>query len=203
MKPYLIIFCLLFGFLGQAVAEGDSERGKSLSATCAACHGADGNSFNPLWPKIAGQHENYLFYSMQLYKKGKDGGRYDVTMYPLMQNLSVQDMKDLAAYFASQPLKPGKSDPELQAEGKLLFMGGKLEKKLTACAACHGPMGYGNEQANFPRIGGQHALYLIDSLKKYQSGERDTDRHAMMRDISQRMDESEMQAVANYLQGLY
>ncbi len=112
MKNWLLITgsLLISTLLGTAHAAGDPEAGKAKAASCAACHGADGNSVNPEWPKLAGQHEAYL--AKQLYYF-QDGERENATMKGMVLNLSDQDMQDIAAFYASQKTTIGEADPEL------------------------------------------------------------------------------------------
>ncbi|MEA5444916.1 c-type cytochrome [Gammaproteobacteria bacterium AB-CW1] len=182
------------------LVDGDPEAGEAKSTACAACHGPDGNSTNPEWPKLAGQHARYTLKQLRAYK---DGTRSDAVMAGQVQGLDDQDMKDLAVFYAIQTPQPGSADQELAEEGKRLYRGGNLETGVTACIACHGPSGEGIPTADYPMLSGQHAEYTITELKKYRDGERTTDRAAMMRDIAARMTDEEIRAVAEYIQGLY
>lgn len=184
----------------EPLIDGDPEAGQEKSTTCTACHGADGNSSNPQWPKLAGQHAQYTFEQLMAYRNGE---RNNPVMSAQVRSLSEDDMRDLAAYYAEQTLQPGAADPELAELGESLYRGGNLESGVTACTACHGPQGKGIPMASFPRIGGQHATYIIDQLNAYRDGTRSTDRAAMMRDIASRMTDEEIRAVAEYIQGLY
>ncbi len=180
--------------------DGDAEAGESKSTACAACHGPDGNSTNPEWPNLAGQHARYTFQQLKAYK---DGTRSDPVMMGQVQALDEQDMKDLAVFYAMQTPGVGSADPELAEAGKKLYRGGNLSSGVTACIACHGPRGEGIPTANYPMVSGQHAQYTIAQLRKYRDGERTTDRASMMRDIAARMTDEEIRAVAEYIQGLH
>lgn len=188
------------GISSVAVAAGDAAAGKTKSATCAGCHGPDGNSANPLWPKLASQHEKYLVKQLKDFKEGR---RSNATMAPMAAPLGEQDMADVAAYFASQKIQPGAADPELVELGERIYRGGNMTSGVAACMACHGPSGRGNPQANFPALGGQHADYVVAQLKAFAGGERANDAGKMMRSIAARMTEAEMKAVASYIQGLH
>ncbi len=194
-----VVVCLT-GVSGVAVAGGDAAAGKTKSATCAGCHGPDGNSANPLWPKLAGQHEKYLVKQLKDFKEGR---RNDPTMAPMAAPLEEQDMADLAAFFSSQTIKQGAADPELVELGEKIYRGGNMTSGVAACMACHGPSGKGNPQANFPALAGQHADYTVLQLKRFASGERANDAGKMMRSIASKMTEAEMKAVASYIQGLH
>ncbi len=184
------------------LAAGDAAAGKTKSAACAACHNADGNSANPEWPKLAGQHAQYLVKQLTNFKDEKSG-RKNAMMAPMAAALSEQDMADIAAYFSSQTQNGGKADPALVAAGEKLFRGGNATTGVAACMSCHGPSGMGNPQANFPRLSGQHAAYTVNQLKTFRSGERANDAGKMMQNIASRMTDDEMKAVASYIEGLH
>ncbi len=201
MRQHLLIG-LMAGLLllqGNASADGDASAGQAKSATCAACHGTDGNSANPEWPKIAGQHASYIVMQLQAYKDGK---RQNALMSAQAMGLSKQDMEDLAAFYASQTPAPGKADPEFVATGERVYRGGNADRGVPACIACHGPAGKGNPLTAYPRLDGQHATYTYAQLKAYAVQERKSDKNQMMRNIADRMSDSDMRAVAAYIQGL-
>ena len=190
-------------FAGEQL-KGDPTAGKAKSATCAACHGADGNSSNPEWPKLAGQSESYLLKQLQNFKaeKDSDGSRYNASMAPMVAGLSNQDMADLAAYYASQETKPGSADQSLVELGRQVYKGGNNSSGVPACAACHGPNGGGNPMAKFPSLAGQHAKYTEIQLQAFSKGQRANDAGKMMRNIADKMTDAEMQAVSEYIAGL-
>lgn len=181
------------------LARGSAEAGQAKSATCAACHGADGNSFNPEWPSLAGQHAGYIVQQLEAFQ---DGTRQNVLMTSQAQGLSEQDMLDLAAYYTRQVPKPGTADPELARLGEDIYRGGNPETGVTACIACHGPTGSGNPAAEYPVVRGQHATYLARALEAFANDDRRSDPNQMMRNIAARLDEDEIAAVASYMQGL-
>ena len=184
----------------SAYAAGDAAEGKNKSAPCAACHGADGNSVNPVWPSIAGQHTSYLENALQAFKEGT---RSDVLMTAQANMLSAEDIADLAAYFASQKAIKRTADPALADTGERLYRGGNKESNLTACIGCHGPAGRGNAPAGYPSLSGQHAAYTAKQLQDYQSGTRQSDGDAqIMRNIAARLTQDEINALAAYIQGL-
>lgn len=182
-------------------ADGDVSRGEELSGSCAACHGAEGESSNPEWPNLAGQSERYLFEQLRAYKSGE---RENSVMAGQVAELEEQDMRDLAAYYSEQdPVVSGSVDEDLREQGESIYRGGLPDKGVAACMACHGPSGAGMPGAGFPRIGGQHAQYTATQLRAYRSGERDTDRNAMMRTVAEQLSDEEIQAVSSYVSGLY
>ena len=181
-------------------AAGDPEAGKAKSAICAGCHGTDGNSTNPEWPKLAGQHPGYLAKQLRDYKAGK---RNNATMNGMVATLSDQDMADLAAYFGSQTAKGGEADPELVDMGEKIYRGGDLQKGLAACMGCHGPGGSGNPAAKFPALAGQHAKYTAMTLGEFKAETRANDPNKMMRMIAGKMTKHEIEAVASYMAGMY
>lgn len=191
---------LLALLTGSAYA-GDAGRGEEKSVTCAACHGADGNSINPEWPSIAGQNENYLIRSI---KSFKDGTRDNVLMTPQANMLSDQDIEDLAAYFAAQTAKRRTADPSLVSQGERLYRGGDRNKGVSACIGCHGPNGHGNPGAGYPALAGQHATYTANQLLAYRGSNRQSDIavNQIMRNISALMSDDDIKAVSSYIQGL-
>jgi cytochrome c553 len=183
-----------------ALAAGDAAAGQAKAVTCSACHGADGNSLNPEWPSLAGQHESYTIKQLQAFKSG---ARQNVLMSGQAMGLSDQDMADLAAYFASQKPARKTADPALVKTGEQLYRGGNKETGTPACLACHGPDGLGNITAAWPLVSGQHATYTATQLAAYRSGERSTDGDTqIMRNVAARLTDDEIKAVASYIQGL-
>jgi cytochrome c553 len=201
MKKFVVIAatCALFGSATAALAAGDATAGRAKSATCAACHNADGNSANPEYPKLAGQGADYLFKQLREYK---DGTRANAIMLGMSAALSEQDMRVLAAFYASQTITRGAADPELAPLGQATFLGGNLSSGVSACMACHGPAGAGNPAAKFPALAGQHVQYTEAQLKAFRSMERANDAGQMMRDIAARMTDAEIKAISSYIQGL-
>ena len=186
--------------VSSSFADGDVGKGKEKAATCVACHGADGNSANPLWPKLAGQYEGYLAKQLTDFHDKK---RNDATMSAMAIALTPVDIKDLAAYYASLETKAGVADKKKVSFGKTIYKGGNLTKQVTACAGCHGPTGLGNPASNYPRVSGQHAAYIAKQLQDFKKGTRDNDNSSIMRDIAQRMSDKEIEAVSEYMSGLY
>lgn len=178
---------------------GNAEAGKVKAAACAACHGADGNSVNPVWPNLAGQNAKYIAKQLSEFKSGT---RQNPIMLGMAAALSEEDMADLGAYFSSQTATGGSADASKVAMGEMLYRGGNPAKGIPACTACHGPTGAGVDTSAFPAVSGQHAAYVELQLKAFASGERNNDANRMMRDIAGKLSADEMSAVAQYMQGL-
>ena len=201
MNKVLVSLLLTLGLTGVAQAAGDAEAGQGKVAVCGACHGADGNSPAPNFPKLAGQGERYLL--KQLHDI-KSGARPVVEMTGMLDNLSDQDMADIAAYFASQKMSVGAADPKLVERGEALFRGGKLEEGMPACIGCHSPDGAGLAAAGFPHLGGQHAQYVAKQLTDFREGDRTNDGDAMiMRAIAAKLSNKDIEAVSSFIQGLH
>ena len=196
---YLSVISLLMLVSGYSYA-GDPAKGKALSQTCAACHSVDGNSINPVWPKIAGQHAEYIVKQLQDFKKGN---RVNAQMTAMVASLSEQDMTDLAAYYTSQKTKYGAAKPELIELGQQIYRAGDIEAGIPACMACHGPAGAGNPGALYPSLAGQHAEYTATQLKMFKSEERNNDENKVMRSIASPMTSAQIEAVSEYIQGLH
>lgn len=199
MKNLLISLIVSAGLMSVAHA-GDAEAGKAKSAMCAACHGADGNSMAPTFPKIAGQGERYMIKQI---KDIRDGRRSVPAMAPFVAGLSDTDVADLAAYFSAQVPTAGGAKEELVALGESIYRGGIESKGVPACLACHGPDGKGIDTAGFPRLAGQHDAYTSTQLTAFSMGTRTNDGDSrMMRDVASRLHAKEIEAVASYIQGL-
>lgn len=200
MKNLLSLLTLVsLAVLGSVQAAGDAAAGKAKSVTCAGCHGPDGNSVAPNFPKIAGQHESYLVKQLTEYK---NGDRVNATMNGLAATLNEQDILDLAAYYSSQQTTIGTAAADKVELGETIYRVGNASSGVSACAACHGPTGLGNPMANFPSVQGQYAMYTSSQLKMFRAGERANDAGAMMRGVAGKMTDAEIEAVAEYIQGL-
>ena len=201
MNKLIVSLLLTLGITGVAHAAGDAAAGQAKAAVCGACHGPDGNSPAPNFPKLAGQGERYLTKQMH---DIKDGKRTVLEMTGLLTNLSDQDLADIAAYYSSQKNTVGAADPALVARGAELFRGGKLEEGMPACTGCHSPDGQGNAPAGFPHLGGQHAGYIEKQLTAFREGDRTNDGDTMvMRSIAAKLSNKDIKALASYIQGLH
>jgi cytochrome c553 len=191
-------------FAGAALAQDAAKAQSIATQVCAACHAADGNSIGPANPKIAGQLPEYLHKQLVDFKAqgGKKAARENAVMAGMVANLSAADMKNLAAYYAGQKLKPAAAaDKELAALGQKLWRGGNAQSGVPACAGCHGPTGAGIP-GQYPRVSGQYAEYLAAQLRAFKDGARANDPNGMMRGVATRMSEREIRAVAEYAAGL-
>ncbi len=207
---------------GLVNAQGDIDAGETKAAACASCHGEDGNSMVPNYPKLAGQHEGYLVKQLEAFK---DNTRDAPMMASYAMGLDEDSMADIAAYYASQKISTndlpvmesdddddedgddsGQSSEEKKAEldellalGSDLYRNGDLKRKVSACIACHGPYGNGNKQASFPSLRGQHTDYLIKALNDFKKDARNVDPYNMMHMITKKMTDKEIQAVAYHI----
>jgi cytochrome c553 len=175
----------------------DLARGQALAATCMACHTADGSRGTPANPILQGQHPEYLVKQLQDYKSGR---RANAIMQGMAATLSDDDMRHVAAFYASKPPVRGFSQKkELVELGQSIWRGGIVAKGVPACAACHGPVGSGIP-AQYPRLAGQHYDYTLATMLAFRSGERAN--NAQMSAIAAKMNDRELQAVSDYIAGL-
>ncbi|MEW5756335.1 MAG: c-type cytochrome [Pseudomonadota bacterium] len=180
---------------GAAAAEGDAKRGAELAAACGGCHGETGNSEVPTFPKLAGQKAQYIVKQIADFQKG---GRTDETMAGMAMGLTEkQDVLDIAAFYASQPVMKGSAegaDAKALAKGKEIY----LEFK---CNTCHGDDGKGKGSL-FPVIGGQHKDYLAKTLTDLKTDVRKNDTTMMMAPLAKKLNAKQIEAVAEYLSTL-
>ena len=203
-KPVIVAALALGLFATGALAAGDPVAGKLKAAVCSACHGADGNSVAAIWPKLAGQGAPYQM--RQIMAIRSEHGRANpeaATMVPMIANLSDQDLADISAFYATQASTVEAADPDLASTGERLYRAGDPARNIPSCMSCHGPGGRGNRLASFPQLGGQHAAYSAKQLRAYRDGSRTTDPAAMMREIASRLTDADIEAVSEYLSGLY
>ncbi len=171
--------------------------GQEKVATCAACHGADGNSLVAMYPKLAGQNAKYL--AKQLHEF-KDGTRDNAIMAPMAAALSAQDITDISAFYSTQ--LPTASTAEINELGRKLYLGGDAARGVTACIACHGIDGKGMAYAGFPAIAGQNTDYLVAQLNSFKSKERDNDKNSMMRKTVRKLKKADIDALSQYMSTL-
>ena len=207
IKRSLLLSSLLLvsgGLLAQDQAPDLAKAKQTAESVCVACHSADGNSLLPENPKLAGQHEDYLYKQMREFKgwNGAAPVRENAIMGAMVAGLEDEDMKGLAKYFASFELQPETSkNLETMELGQKIWRGGIAAKGVPACAACHGPAGAGLP-AQYPRLSGQFADYSAAQLKAFRDGGRANDPNRMMRMIALKMTDAEMNAVSDYAAGL-
>ena len=178
-------------------ADGDAARG--LPA-CVSCHGAAGNSTISVNPKLAGQHENYIYKQLVDFTTPQ---RNQPVMSTYAKMLSDADKKNVAAYLGAQLAKPGAAKNKDTIElGKKIYRGGIASKQVAACASCHGAAGNGIP-VQYPRIAGQHQDYTVAQLAMFRSTKADARKNsAEMHTIAARMSDDEIAAVADYIAGL-
>ncbi|HPU51617.1 MAG TPA: c-type cytochrome [Burkholderiaceae bacterium] len=182
----------------------DPAKGQQIaSQVCAACHGADGNSASPANPKLAGQHADYLYKQLQNFKPkagAKEPERNSPVMTGFASALSDSDMRNVAAYFAGQKLKPSAAkNKDIVELGQKIYRGGVISKSVAACAGCHSPNGAGIP-AQYPRLAGQFAEYTEAQLVAFRQGGRKNS--AQMTAIASRLSDVEMKAVSDYIAGM-
>ena len=183
-----------------AAPVGNPKAGEVKASTvCIACHGPQGNSIAPIWPKLAGQHPQYIYKQIMDFKAGR---RENVLMTAQAALLSEQDARDVAAYFSSQTQSGGTADPALAEVGARIYRAGNPETGVPACLGCHGPAGMGVGLAKFPRISGQQADYAKQTLTWFRDGTRANDPNGMMRGVAAHLTNQEIAAVSQYIQGL-
>lgn len=201
MLAFLVMTLGAADAAADSLVEGSVEAGKTKSMTCAACHGPDGHSVNPMWPNLAGQGAPYLLAQLKAFR---EGDRKDPVMSSQVQQLSDEDMADLAVFYESLPAAAQPvANAESVAKAEALYRGGDVIDQTSACIACHGPTGRGNPAAGYPALKGQHATYTAKQLRDYASGARQSDgNQRIMRQIATRLEEEEIVALASYVQGL-
>ena len=204
-KLFLVAAMLASAFCASAstaepakAAQPDLAKGEaSYGAVCAACHGADGNSGTPTFPKLAQQHPQYLVKQLKEYKSGK---RTNAIMMGFASALSEDDMRNIAFWLASKAAKPGfAKDKDAVALGERIYRGGIADRQVPACAGCHSPNGAGIP-AQYPRIGGQHAEYAGAQLTAFRDGVRKNS--LQMNQIAAKLNDREIKALADYVAGL-
>jgi cytochrome c553 len=186
---------------------GKSADGATKSAVCAACHGPNGNSVNPEWPRLAGQSAVYIAEQLRLFRSGL---RANPVMQPLATTLSDQDISDLAVYYEAQTPTGLEADPSYWQDGQALYLRGDRARDVPACTACHGPVGRGNLAAGYPALRAQQSVYVMKQLNDYASGARYTGPNpvqasrngTMMFTLAKRLTPEQIRDVASYVQGM-
>jgi cytochrome c553 len=186
-------------------ATGNAEAGQAKAATCVACHGVDGNSVVPTFPKLAGLGHKYLLKQML---DIRDGRRPVALMAGQVDNMSDDDLADIAAFYNAQTRTSGSADPDMVEVGRKIYLAGIADRQVPACSGCHSPTGNGNGPAGYPALGGQHAEYIASQLKMFRKGYEDPAGRTnggdakIMRTTAFRMSDMEIEAVASYIAGL-
>ncbi len=204
-----LVFLLGCGLLGTVqaagVIKGDAAAGEGKAVTCGACHGADGNSAVPNFPKLAGLGEKYLLKQMT---DIRDGRRPVAAMAGQVDNMTDQDLADIAAFYDAKERTSEMADEDLVALGRKVYMSGIMERKVAACSGCHSPSGKGNGPAGFPGLAGQHADYIAAQLKMFRTGYESPEGRTndgdskIMRTTAFELSDLEIKAVASYASGL-
>ena len=220
MKYYFIYF-IFFSFSLSAITaddkskemempttfvSGDANKGSQLVESCAACHGADGNSIITDWPKLSGQNQRYLYEQLKYFRDGQRMNALMMSVTPYLQTLSDEDLKDISAFYSQYKSSRGqaKNDEELLALGTQLYRFGDIKKQIPACTSCHAVYGQGNSLAGYPSVAGQQIGYLTSSLKAYRSKERNAGESSLvMQGVAANLSDNEIDALANYMHGLY
>ncbi len=181
-----------------APAKADAVKGGALyGAVCTSCHGADGNSGVPIYPKLAQQHPEYIAKQLVEYKSGK---RANAIMSGLAASLSEEDARNIGAFLATKTAKPGfAKDKDLATLGEKIYRGGIADRQIPACAGCHSPTGAGIP-SQYPRMAGQHAEYTTSQLTQFRDGVRLNS--LQMGQVAAKLNDKEIKALADYIAGL-
>jgi cytochrome c553 len=176
----------------------DAARAEEIvGGKCFLCHGADGESSSPVFPRLAGQNAAYVARQLADYRSGR---RRSTTMQPMVDDLTPADFAALGAWYASRPTHAHPvADPMLADVGRYIYLRGNPDSGVAACAGCHGKDGHGTE--SLPRLAGQHAQYVENQLRQFDKRERTND-NTVMHTIASRLTALETKAVAAYLSGL-
>jgi cytochrome c553 len=203
MKKLIILFVVCFGITHFAWADSDLKSGEAKAMVCAGCHGAEGNSAVPNFPKLAGQNAKYIAKQLDDIKKGQ---RKVVEMTGLLEGMNEQDFINIGAYFESKKAQlSGSNNDKPQIElGERVYRAGNHETGVAACSGCHSPTAQGNSLAGYPRLSGQHSEYIVTQLKAFRNDIRTNDgESATMRGVAAHMSDKEIDAVANFIAGLH
>jgi cytochrome c553 len=198
-KLSALLLCALVAAAASAAARADemARAVEIVQGKCFICHGIDGESASPLFPRLAGQSEAYVVRQLRDYKTGK---RTSSAMQPMVADLDDNDFKALGRYFASRPTHVHQvEDGELARVGAYIYQHGNRYSGVAACAGCHGPSGHGTDA--LPRLAGQHALYTEKQIKEFNARVRTND-NMVMHTVASKLTELETKAVAAYLAGL-
>lgn len=199
---FFLVFCLSLMcnfFFNIAYADISNKVNK-----CVTCHTITGNSIVTIWPKIAEQHSSYIFKQLLEFKKGKDGDRFDPTMFGMLQEFNEADLLEFSNYFSAQMVSKSalKINKDEYFYGKNIYIFGDKDNNVTGCVGCHGIDGTGNKLAKFPSLKWQHKDYLIAQMKKFKTGERANDLNGIMRNVVSNMTDEQIKAVSLYLSGI-
>jgi cytochrome c553 len=206
MKKLVFALGFVVGLINLPAIAADAAGGRAKTTVCAACHGADGNSSVPSFPKLAGQNERYLIKQL---KDIKSGARSVPTMAGQLTAMNDNDIANIAAYYAGQTPSGGETKADLLDLGAKVYRAGVAERGVAACIACHSPTGAGNSAAGFPALAGQHADYIAIQLRafrrgmEYADGRKNDGDTLVMRNIAFGMSDKEIDSVSSYIAGLH
>ena len=192
--------------LPETFISGDASVGAQLVDSCAACHGVDGNSISTDWPKLSGQNQRYLYEQLKYFRDGSRMNALMMSVTPYLQTLTDENLKDIAAFYSKYNSTVGqaKNDKEMLELGTQLYRFGNIKKQIPACTSCHAVYGQGNSLAGYPAVAGQQIGYLTSTLKAYRSKERNAGESSLiMQSIAANLSDNEIDALANYMHGLY
>ena len=192
--------------LPETFISGDASVGAQLVDSCVACHGVDGNSISTDWPKLSGQNQRYLYEQLKYFRDGLRMNALMMSVTPYLQTLTDEDLKDIAAFYSKYNSTVGqaKNDKEMLELGTQLYRFGNIKKQIPACTSCHAVYGQGNSLAGYPAVAGQQIGYLTSTLKAYRSKERNAGESSLvMQSIASNLTDNEIDALANYMHGLY
>ena len=203
-SPLLLLLAAVFAapvFANDAkpaAAKPDLGKGEEIATkVCGACHAFDGNRGLTANPILQGQHPEYLVKQL---KDFKSGVRANAVMKGFASTLSDEDMRNVAAFYASKTAKPGfATNKDTLAMGERIYRGGIADRKIAACAGCHSPNGAGIP-VQYPRLAGQHGEYSENQLLAFRSGQRANS--LQMAGVAAKLNDKEIKALADYMAGL-
>lgn len=204
MRAPLLLGAAILLALGGAGARADepdaaarAHAQKIAITVCGTCHGPDGNSMNPKYPRLAGQNANYLAAQLKAFRAQTRGDPDAIGyMWGMASQLDDDTIQALAAYYAGQKAEPSASgDSATVSRGRQIFAQGVAAQGVPACSSCHGPDAHGLQ--DFPRLAGQHAQYVLKQLASFQSNMRNV---AIMHGVAQNLNLEDMDAVAAFLE---
>lgn len=197
-----LLVLLALPFAAYSGDTGNVSAGESVfSSSCEMCHGPQGNSTDPQYPKLAGQHANYIAYQLKSFQSGE---RSNAIMSGMAASLSPKDIADVSAYLAAQNMAPGPADTYKPELGKSIYEKGLPASGMPACMSCHGADGMGDVAKMYPRIAGQHAQYVVQVLTGWHNGKPwgDSPHAKLVVEVAKKLTIEQINAVASYVQGL-
>ena len=198
---FFILFSLFFMFFCFNYIYANDSAAKSKINRCVTCHNISGNSTIGMWTKISEQHSNYMLKQLMEFKKGKSGNRFDPTMFGMLQGITEGELLEFTKHYSIQKLVKNnvKFDEELFNKGKKLYLFGDKNNSISGCVGCHGLDGMGNSLAKYPVLKWQHKEYLQIQMNKFKSNSRSNDINSIMRDISNKMTDDQIDAITTYI----